>query len=291
MTIESVQEYLTTIELLNSNYTYTVPSSPHSSNNLTYSPHFIYRGHSNHQYELLPGAFRWKVLSDNKSVGEYSQLESNILYDFISHACRYTHNSNEYDIQAWLEIAQHFGVPTRLLDFTENPLIALFFACTESFDEDASVSIINEPAYNKKFFSLNYIPSPATSTQIIHSIIDNEILHQDYKPHVDITKYIVYPWIYTPNHREERMSMQASVFMLWGAHRFPLNSFIEANEYMDICNPNNKDKGILGIIQIPKNRKLKILAQLESIGISDKTVYPGLDGVGKYIKHKYSYQA
>jgi len=46
----------------------------------------------------------------------HSQIEFNVLADFISEACRFVKDIPSGDISAWLEIAQHFGVPTRLLD-------------------------------------------------------------------------------------------------------------------------------------------------------------------------------
>lgn len=60
MEISSVREYLKIIEQLKENYTYQKQLAPNALlGNQTYTPHFIYRGHSNHkEYKLLPGVFR-----------------------------------------------------------------------------------------------------------------------------------------------------------------------------------------------------------------------------------------
>lgn len=60
MKVQSVQEYLSIIEELEKNYTYSVQAAPKAIfGSQTYTPHFIYRGHSNHKdYKLLPGIFR-----------------------------------------------------------------------------------------------------------------------------------------------------------------------------------------------------------------------------------------
>ena len=120
----SVQQYLDVIESLKSNYTYSVNSAPNPMiGQQTYTPRFIYRGHGNHtEYKLIPGIFRWKQLSPGCYSTEYSQFEHNILYDFISEACRFLPSISVDNIPEWLEVAQHFGVPTRLLDFSQNPL-------------------------------------------------------------------------------------------------------------------------------------------------------------------------
>lgn len=130
MEIRSVQRYLSIIE--NSKEKYTYSTSIHSLMPAQlHRPKFIYRGHGNESYQLLPGIFRWHEKENGTSVSEYSQMEHTILQDFIGEACRYIKDVSTEDIHAWLEIAQHFSVPTRLLDFTENPLVALYFACAD----------------------------------------------------------------------------------------------------------------------------------------------------------------
>lgn len=290
MEVKSVQEYISLIEKLKRNYTYLepLPGNP-SCAKFVHTPTFIFRGHSNHEeYLLLPGIFRWKNITDWYEISEYSQMEHNILNDFISEACRFIKDIPRDDIPAWLEIAQHFGVPTRLLDFTENPLVALYFACSESPEADASVWIVDEIAYHKKFFYPG-TPVPSKMSQsYISKIVLDEIVHQDFQQEQKNLKRVQYPWIYKPHYYEERMHFQSSIFMLWGAKHRPLTDFIAADEYMEEEPVNNKEKGIVFCVQIPANKKKEILNQLDSFGVNEKFIYPGIDGVGRYIKKKYS---
>ena len=288
---KTVTDYITAIEQLKQNYTYETPAGipilPELKN--VHTPKFIYRGHSDKNYQLIPGIFRWKKLSNGHEVGEYSQLEYNILADFISESCRYIKDIPTNDIAAWLEIAQHFGVPTRLLDFTENPLVALYFTCSSSSDIDASVWILNEAYYNYIYFGSPILFATHTD-QLIGGIVNWGIMCQQ-RPFADQAQYSQYPVIYRPAYMEERMSSQSSVFMIWGDNRMPLTSIIPDKYHMEFDkNPTNPQHGLICHIDVPASSKKQILAQLNELGINEKFIYPGLDGVGKYIKEKYSYK-
>lgn len=288
MVAYSVHEYLRVVAQLKENYTYSIQNTLFGKQINT--PHFIYRGHSNHKkYKLLPGIFREREISPGHTTTEYSQLEYNILSDFISEACRFVKDIPINDVSAWLEIAQHFGVPTRLLDFTENPLVALYFSCIGNPEEDAAVWIINEPAYNRKFFFEGPFVLALKSKQMISKIVSEEIVYPDYQvQHYNNQNYIQWPWIYKPHYREERMNSQSSIFMIWGADRHPLTDLINANEFMVAENVTNQEFGIICSIDIPANCKCELINQLNLCGINEKFIYPGMDGIGRYIKQKYS---
>lgn len=290
MEIGSLQQYIDTIEKLKQNYTYSAPIYGNPSYGYqTFTPKFIYRGHSNHEeYKVLPGVLRWRANSLGFTTTEYSQMEYNILADFISDASRFIKDVPSGDISAWLEIAQHFGVPTRLLDFTQNPLVALYFACADLKEIQASVWIINEPVYNKIFFGEAPIVQASKSQFFVSKIVSDEIVNQDFLPHEN-QNYIQYPWIYKPYYREERMDLQSSIFLLWGANRGELTAFMLPEYYMFASSiVTNKETGVIGNILIPGNRKRALIDQLNLCGINEKLIYPGLDGVGRYIREKYS---
>lgn len=85
------------------------------------------------------------------------------------------------------------------------------------------------------------------------------------------------------------MNLQSSIFMLWGANRRKLTDFMQPEFYMsDAEQVENKDTGIIGNILIPGDKKNEIIKQLDLCGINEKFIYPGLDGVGRYIKQKHS---
>ena len=176
------------------------------------------------------------------------------------------------------------------MDFTENPLVALYFACNGSPAKDACVWIINQPAYNKKFFAEKGIVSATHSKRVISRIVTGEIVYHDSRQHYGNPDYIQYPWIYKPHYREERMHLKESIFMLWGSYQGAFTANISEKEYMSTGIVENADGGVLCSILIPAGNKKELLNALHSCGVNEKFIYPGLDGVGKYINKKYSSQ-
>ena len=297
--VSSVQEYISVIEKLRKNYTYSFPPCIIDGNPTekmqTYIPRFIYRGHGNHEnYKLLPGVYREECSLST----DYSLIEYNILADFISEACRYVPNIPKDDAVSWLEIAQHFGVPTRLLDFTQNPLVALYFACSKYHQTEKSkgymgaVWIINEPVYSRSLLGENVLAHAVNSKINVSKIVNEQLIYFDGFKQINrpSSEFYFPPRIYKPLYSEERMTTQASVFMIWDLDHVDLLSFLKPCHFMSLSNEaKNKEDGVLFCICIPPDKKPEIMRQLDSCGINEKFIFPGIDGIGKYISRKYKH--
>jgi len=98
----------------------------------------VYRGMSNADWELIPRIGR---ILEGLIPRAQVDWEDRIFRAFKRKSVPYVHGwrpSNNWD---WLALAQHHGLATRLLDWTHNPLVALFFAVNPAFDADAAVYV------------------------------------------------------------------------------------------------------------------------------------------------------
>lgn len=94
----------------------------------------LFRGVSKASYELSPSIAR-VAAKDTKSRFLYEQ---EIFEEFQARALPFLKIEPQSQIE-WLFLAQHYGIPTRLLDWTTNPLVALFFATEKDHQDDFAV--------------------------------------------------------------------------------------------------------------------------------------------------------
>lgn len=91
----------------------------------------VFRGVSKYEYELIPSIGRQKE--------KYStELAKTVVWLFRTHAAPHLHRypQNEWE---WLAVGQHHGLPTSLLDWSRNPLVATFFAAQKDDAEDGAI--------------------------------------------------------------------------------------------------------------------------------------------------------
>jgi len=102
-------------------------------------PHFVFRGLSKHSYAIKSRVGRELGAATTADEQELFLKKERTLFEmFRARARVHTPNQVMSDWE-WLALAQHYGVPTRLMDWTENPLVALYFAAKADLDEDGAL--------------------------------------------------------------------------------------------------------------------------------------------------------
>jgi hypothetical protein len=100
---------------------------------------WVFRGVANVEFLLLPKIGRITI---PQPAPKAKLDERRLLSAFIREATPHLSSEPASDWE-WLAIAQHHGLPTRLLDWTENPLAAAFFACSQDEDSDAAIYMLH----------------------------------------------------------------------------------------------------------------------------------------------------
>ena len=118
---------------------------------------FIYRGHASSAWPLQSSLER--VIGSRWSAAEARKFEDYSLERFCSKFHLYDRENITLDSKlAWLSVMQHYGVPTRLVDFTDSPYVALYFAlesCQPSAKTDFAVFALDYTAIMEA--SIEYI--------------------------------------------------------------------------------------------------------------------------------------
>ncbi len=225
-----------------------------------------FRGSGKHPtYKLEPTLFRHKeVVAATK---DPLKLEQQLKMRFLQTSAPFLSTPPTTDFD-WLFLQQHYGVPTRLLDWTENPFIALYFALSSSSkDDDASVWMLDPIKWNQLALNnaqLDRIPDP-TMPQAMNFLKDPG---DDFSPSDPIAIF--------GNHTNPRITAQRGTFVMFCKSPEPM----ERKAYAEQC---------LTCVKIPADTKPAMYEKLLSIGYTHSVVYPDLSGLGTEIKTSYGF--
>lgn len=113
---------------------------------------FFFRGHS-WNFKPIPGVYREKKEGEQKH--KIIEDENNLYYEAIRRKpLEFTPDMTAFDN---LVKMQHYGLPTRLLDVSANPLVALFFACNKDFNKDGKVLVYSITQDQQKYFDSDVV--------------------------------------------------------------------------------------------------------------------------------------
>lgn len=194
--ISNLAEYISLISLVSS-----------ASDSLTQGDTIVYRGMSDKQYKMKPGLARIKNLNID--------TENELISDFLTRRPDAFKDLNDFDILAKM---QHYRLPTRLLDFSLNPLVALYFACESSPRKPGRVLCHLSFLQNDKDEHVK-----AISNAVVNKSFDDNLTVDAYlcNQELPLLKYLREFYLYSqtsvirPKYWNQRISNQAGVFMLF----------------------------------------------------------------------------
>ena len=235
-----------------------------------YRAPYAYRGMSNANYKLDTSLMRM--------CGNVAKLESHLLRNFNKYGTQFM----EKDLSIWhvLTLAQHHGLPTRLLDWTYSPLVSLHFATVnpEHYDKDAAVWVVEYAKIR------SYLPdllreklmsedSHIFSVEMLTDIFPGEDALKKFTALTD-KNFCVF---LEPPSIDDRVINQFSVFTLMN------NPAVCMNEWLETI-----DKDLWHRIIIPAEIKGEIRDKLDQSNINERVLFPGLDGLAKLLSRHYS---
>ncbi len=227
---------------------------------------YAFRGLSDHAYRLKTTLMRLG--------GDYAPLERHLLRNFKKYARR---NVVEQDsIWHWLSVAQHYGLPTRLLDWTYSPYVALHFATAdiERFDSDGVIWAVNYLKAHQllpdqlqqkleeegaNVFTVEMLSETISSLQELNLFGNKE-----------------FALFFEPPSIDDRITNQFGFFSVMPDSTRALDDWLY--QHPDLWRK----------IIIPAPLKWEIRDKLDQANITERVLFPGLDGLSYWLKRHYS---
>ena len=248
-----------------------------------FRPPFVYRGLSDKSYRLFTSLIRLD--------GPYPILEKHLLRNFRKYG-----NFEKFS-SFWhlLTIAQHYGLPTRLLDWTYSPYVALHFATAnhEKYDLDGVIWVVNfkqthdllppelrtylraegAQAFTVELLSSlsrNEMESSPTDKSSFHDVI----LSLEKFDHLG--KYGEFLLFFEPPSMDDRIVNQFALFSVMPTPKTSIDEWLQ--QHPDLFRR----------IIIPAEKKWEFRDKLDQCNITERVLFPGLEGLSSWLHRHYS---
>lgn len=255
-----------------------------------------YRGHSNDKFILTPSIFREKKSRENEHI---------LLRELIAaHPDEFRSDATALEL---LVRMQHYSLPTRLLDVTFNPLVSLYFASEENRRRepykkddggigyknvafDGEVLLLTVKRRSLKYFDSDTVSCLANLARLgwdLKEKINTSLPMEDFNKETSIRRLLHFirqeklffdaeidpsdidsAFLVKPKQNNRRILAQAGAFFVFG----------EVDEISQL-----RDHIRVTRIPVPSGAKTIIRAQLDKLGINEKTMFPEVDRAARYI--------
>jgi hypothetical protein len=226
---------------------------------------FAFRGASTVSYNLKTSLMRLG--------GSYEHQEGHLLRNFRKYAHR---NIIGDSLWNWIAVAQHHGLPTRLLDWTYSPYVAMHFATANlnKFNADGLIWCIDYVRTNQllpeklkqilgdegsNVFTVDMLERVGGNLQDLNDLSEND--------------YVIF---FEPPALDDRIVNQFALFAMMSSATADLDKWLK--EHSDVFRR----------IIIPASLKWEVRDKLDQANITERVLFPGLDGLSLWLKRYYS---
>ena len=222
--------------------------------NLVHPGVTLFRGQQD-DHLLLPKLGRNKYALDNAlSRKKIDNKEQIIVNEFRKKSISYLDKPANTDWEL-LAIAQHHGLPTRLLDWSTNPLVALWFVVKDGKGSE-----------RKNDYGVIWVYEVEDGEEVDDSDMSSSPFHLNRT------------MAFSPNHISSRITAQHSVFTV--------HKYIDLHDWFYEFGNNVREEVSLHKIKVYTDFFEDIRENLDIYGINESSMFPDLDGLSKYIEWK-----
>jgi hypothetical protein len=269
----------------------------------------IYRGQRNYSWpvktrlardlERLPSD-RDPLALENSGIGFFMDRATGLL----------SRVPDEHDLLGWLSLMQHYGAPTRLLDWSQSPFVAAFFAYDQASETDGSLYAL-EPYFCRRQFVGSLIPLPwdhtGTRSLSVNDANGGAIISY---PGLDLYRrdrenallrsammqHSRWPLPTIPFDQDSRMAAQQTIFTLAGEASAVIDDLLDKDSWppapeempggfvtgTDITFwPLESPEQLITKIRLRSEWRPHALQALAKMGLTAASLFPGLDGLGR----------
>jgi hypothetical protein len=213
-----------------------------------------FRGHSNANWPLRPNIYR--------SNNGLKQREDALRREFSYRSLPYFEGSmlRPHDDWDWYFVMQHYGLPTRLLDWSENPLVALYFALRNHKGPATHAAVwVLDPWWLNQVFD-------EKKRRVIFDPEREEAKRYLHAPYADSSVMPSHPIALRPRYTTRRIAAQRGVFTLHGRDEKPLDEYEELRPRLEK-------------VEIPTAHVPGMRRSLANADVTEAVVFPELPGI------------
>ena len=227
---------------------------------------FAYRGMNDTAHDLRSSLSRLE--------GRPGEIEPHILRSFRKYASRSEVPGDS--IWNWMALAQHHGLPTRLLDWTYSPFVAMHFATEdeEEFERDAVIWMVDYAQTNRLLPRvLQQILADNGSQVFTVEMLEGVAPSLSEFDRLSGDEFVLF---LEPPSLDERIVNQSALFSVTGSPATRLDTLLESHPEMSRR------------LIIPADLKWEVRDKLDQANVTERVLYPGLDGLSRYLKRYYT---